>query len=378
MKKEIVLSELDFVKRLRKRERSEADMRAAERVKKIMHEQGYNQTSLALALGMKQSNVSRGLADFRLCGGKFEWDVCELLGVELETLLEERKPKKEVFQCVLPPVVGAVRLGEKTYTIDTVDDLQPLFVLREAQRKLQKILATCQANKEKLGRGVWTFRKGNHQKEGVVNALGNMCQGYPFFLYKGDYLFLNSEAAYIAGMFSHDTDEHFAVQHLLMDNNNGYMAKKEIRRAHEHLKRLDWEEYNVEWMKYVVWQKCLHRENGFAELLLKTEGQIIENTTPQTSPTSNFWGAKNAKWGEAYACITKIVEATAMGNSKEELTNHYENMLDYVGGKWVGDNMMGRILTECREALRKKTQPNINYDLLNEKRIYLFGQVLKF
>ena len=39
---------------------------------------------------------------------------------------------------------------------------------------------------------------------------------------------------------------------------------------------------------------------------------------------------------------------------------------------------MGKILKRCQVALLDGTEPTINYDLLREKKIYLFGELLTF
>lgn len=39
---------------------------------------------------------------------------------------------------------------------------------------------------------------------------------------------------------------------------------------------------------------------------------------------------------------------------------------------------MGKILMLCKIALRNNTVPPIDYDLLREKKIYLFGELLTF
>jgi len=39
---------------------------------------------------------------------------------------------------------------------------------------------------------------------------------------------------------------------------------------------------------------------------------------------------------------------------------------------------MGKVLKRCQLALLSGTEPDINYDLLREKQIYLFGELLTF
>ena len=54
------------------------------------------------------------------------------------------------------------------------------------------------------------------------------------------------------------------------------------------------------------------------------------------------------------------------------------NELHYVGKFKGGHNYMGKILKRCQDALLDGTEPTINYDLLREKKIYLFGELLSF
>lgn len=99
----------------------------------------------------------------------------------------------------------------------------------------------------------FAFRHGYDVRQGLSLSLGNMVRGYGFDL-QGIH-FHNSECAYIAGAFSNGTDAHLAIQRQLVVCNNGYAAKKSIRKPYESLKRSDWERFNVQWMVYVVWQK---------------------------------------------------------------------------------------------------------------------------
>ena len=47
-------------------------------------------------------------------------------------------------------------------------------------------------------------------------------------------------------------------------------------------------------------------------------------------------------------------------------------------GCFVGENNMGKIMMLCKIALRNNTVPPIDYELLREKKIYLFGELLTF
>ena len=138
----------------------------------------------------------------------------------------------------------------------------------------------------------FAFRHGYDVRQGLSLSLGNMVRGFGFDL-QGIH-FHNSECAYIAGAFSYGTDAHLAIQRQLVVCDNGYSAKKSIRKPYESLKRSDWERFNVQWMLYVVWQKCLGN-GAFRNLLLSfpKDAVIIEDSTFQRGSTATLWGTRN-------------------------------------------------------------------------------------
>jgi transcriptional regulator with XRE-family HTH domain/predicted NAD-dependent protein-ADP-ribosyltransferase YbiA (DUF1768 family) len=226
----------------------------------------------------------------------------------------------------------------------------------------------------------WSFRKGNDERENVKIALGNMCSGYPFTI--NNHQFSNSESAYIAGMFSNNTEEHKFIQIELQNEDNGYAAKKTIRRKYENKKRVDWEEYNVQWMLFVVWQKCL-KNADFRKLLsteIPTDAIIIENSTRQNGITASFWGAKNIELEDNRDIIERFVKFNnPYANSKEleRLTMIERNQINTIG-TFKGVNCMGKILKLCQIALVEKSEPPIDYELLRTKKIHLLGELLTF
>jgi len=224
----------------------------------------------------------------------------------------------------------------------------------------------------------WSFRKSEDERDEQPNNLGNMCAGYPFLLDGED--FLNSEAAYICGMFSDNTPEHIAIQRELQNEPVGYNTKKVIRRAHEKEKRSDWESFNVQWMLYVVWSKCQNK--AFADVLKRIPKNtiIIENSTHQSSETALFWGASNQELEDARTVIETEVEilnpyitVKSIERKKMEERNRINDI-----GKWAGTDCMGKILTVCKWHLEHNTTPSIDYELLRSKSIYLFGKLLRF
>ena len=180
--------------------------------------------------------------------------------------------------------------------------------------------------------------------------------------------FNNSESAYIAAAFSLGTEEHLALQHKLVNNTNGLLAKRGIRRPNTHLMRNDWEDFNVSWMQYVVWCKCMGNSE-FAQKLVSIprEAVIIEDSTFQGGGTATFWGTRNAEMKRKSLDLKRKLKAQGWGDTA------IKRELDACRlGKWAkvgvyrGKNVMGKILMDCREALLTGVPPKIDYDRLND------------
>lgn len=224
----------------------------------------------------------------------------------------------------------------------------------------------------------YAFRRGSDAIEGHLLSVGNMVSGFPFAL--EGVTFQNSECAYIAGMFSRDTDNHHQLQEALRVEANGFIAKKKIRRFNEDKKRTDWEEFNVQWMLYCVWCKVVNNRE-FRDMLLAipSDAVIIEDSTFQNGATADIWGAKNATQRRLVADYKKQLEAE--GHSKVAIKRACDEKR--LGewrkqGMFVGKNLMGKILMLCRDAVMRGTTPDIDLELLRSKRIYLFGRLLTF
>lgn len=224
----------------------------------------------------------------------------------------------------------------------------------------------------------YAFRRGTDSVEGHSLAVGNMVSGFRFAI--EDVTFQNSECAYIAGMFSRDTDNHLELQEALQAETNGFIAKKKIRRFNEDKKRADWEEFNVQWMFYCVWCKVVNNRE-FRDMLLAipSDAVIIEDSTFQNGTTATVWGTKNATQRRLVADYKKQLEAE--GHSKAAIKRACDEKRL---GEWrkqgvfVGKNLMGKILMLCRDAVLRSTTPDIDIELLRSKRIYLFGKMLTF
>lgn len=355
--------------------RDERDERSRAAILEYLHAKGITQQQLANMLGMAQGNVSRGLKNWHI-GGKFEMDVAWCLGLGLDKYIFGDEPDTR-YPIPDIDVFGLLQVGGKTTKITNMGDLLEMVDMAQVWREWHTIINRyCACARTEGARRVWTFRKGTDPKGDVAhNSLGNMCSGFPFRIPEADVIFLNSECAYIAGLFSDDTEEHFDIQRTLLNWDNGFTAKKEVRQHNAHLARKDWEEWNVEWMRCVVWQKV--KQNADFQKLLRATGDatIIENTSHMNAKKTDFWGAKNKEWLRAYR-LNEAMKKYRLINDTQRA--ECEALFDYCSGKWNGTNMMGRILMDCREALIRRKPPVINYDLLRQKNIYILGKRLTF
>ena len=57
---------------------------------------------------------------------------------------------------------------------------------------------------------------------------------------------------------------------------------------------------------------------------------------------------------------------------------HFNNSEWASTGEFWGKNIMGKILMDCRDALRNGSEPLIDYALLREKRINMLGRLVSF
>ena len=225
----------------------------------------------------------------------------------------------------------------------------------------------------------YAFRHGYDVRQGLSLSLGNMVRGFGFDL-QGIH-FNNSECAYIAGAFSSGSTQHLAIQRQLVACDNGFMAKKSIRKPHESLKRADWDTFNVEWIKYMVWQKCLGCE-AFRNLLLSfpKDAVVIEDSTFQKGRTATIWGCRNWELENKRANLATILMERHKGLKRKErdyMINVETNKINDIW-VWKGQNNIGKILMLCRDCIREGVEPQIDYDLLRRSNIYILGTLYTF
>ena len=233
----------------------------------------------------------------------------------------------------------------------------------------------------------WAFKTASDTKDGIVLDLGNQCSGYPFSLH--GHMFYTSESAYLCGQFSNNTEEHKRIQNQLIYEKNGYTAKKRVKNANKAFIRADWDSFRAEWMLYVIWAKCQNKDFAEKLKLLPPNAIIIENSTTVYEGTSSIWGCKNKELEEARDKVgryTSLQYMKKVRNGKIKMNNQEldaliqseRDKIQYLGTYSDGKNYMGKILKRCQLALLNNTEPNIDYDLLRTKQIYLSGELLRF
>lgn len=379
-------------------------MKTVEIIKELMAEQGVNQTQLAERSGIAFGTLNRILNEKQSLQPNTLQKIAIALGISTFELLDEA----DSYPLLNNQVNGYLEFGGEIKRIRSFTELEvwvkrvkPLVgelpnraksIIRDNNKNSKLILSQSSAihnfndidlckneNYDATKYNCWSFRRSEDEREDIQMDLGNMCTSYPFFILNNT--FHNSESAYICGMFSNNTKEHLLIQHELQHEQNGYRVKKVIRRKHENQKRNDWEEFKIQWMLYVIWQKCKSNEE-FRKLLLSIpqEAIIIENSTRQRGKTADFWGARNYELEECRDIIANYIEFQNPYLKKKELDalKIIEcNKINYIG-KFVGVNCMGKILKLCQMSLINDTDAPINYEFLEQKKIYLFGKLLTF
>lgn len=227
------------------------------------------------------------------------------------------------------------------------------------------------------------FRRKDDLWKDMKIPFGNMNGGFSFEM--NGVNFRTSEHAYISGIFSNDTLKHKDLQERLLKIGSGYMAKRDIRAKNKSQCRKDWDEFNIDWMLYCVWNKVKYNEK-FRNLLMAIprNAMIIEDVSFQGKPklgkdTSTVWGCRNQEKKRFGDLVRKYAKSITFKNkaARKRFVNQY--LWDYCNnGEYVGQNIMGKILTLIKNCLHEGTEPDIDYALLNSKNIYLLGNKLDF
>jgi len=234
------------------------------------------------------------------------------------------------------------------------------------------------------------YRKKNDQLisngQCIIMNLGNMIGGYPFEML--GHLFKDSECAYIAGAYSNASADCRKIQEELSAfSKGGYAAKQIYRKATNEvtaLVREDWESFNIAWMMLVIWSK-VQSNSQFKDLLMSIprDAHLIEDTSRQHGSTATIWGAKNpiltAKRKEKIALAEKMLRVDGVTVQKiiDEISQKIEDRIQNLG-VFEGTNLMGKILKIVQLSLLDGVEPPIDWELLNSKDIYWFGEKLNF
>ena len=364
------------------------DKRQIELINSLKDEKGMSISSLASACGISHMTIRRILQEesynptietIRSIAKALDVDEQEIIGgKDIPTIKD---------------VDGFVEYLGKTKRIKSFNDLEALYHQmifdKGASKEASKIKSEDKTAKQALSKykldvssinlfqtehydttiiPTWDFRKSEDERDEQPNNLGNMCKGYEFDMCGVH--FLNSEAAYICGLFSNDSKEHYAIQYELIHEPNGYSTKKVIRRKHEEQGRNDWETFNVQWMLYCVWNKCKSNKafSGILKLI-PSNYTIVENST------------RNKLLEQKRDIVERDAELKNQDMNAKELAKKMmqaRNSISLGFGSYEGVNCMGKILTICKYCIEHSTEPPIDYELLRSKKIYLLGELLTF
>lgn len=226
---------------------------------------------------------------------------------------------------------------------------------------------------------IWSFKNTDDIVKGINLRLSNMAGGFPFEC-EGR-VWADSERLYLCGEWSDDTDEHHSIQERLLTYTSGYAAKRFGKGRFKKSVRKDFGVFRLQWMLFVVWQKCKGNED-FRKLLLQVPQDItlVENTTSDNWNSREIWGCGNKELVAARKALAKRLTAENAHMKKKDLTrliNIQTNKLNDIG-IWQGQNNIGKILMLCRDVLREGTEPLFDYDLLRSANIHILGQRYTF
>jgi transcriptional regulator with XRE-family HTH domain/predicted NAD-dependent protein-ADP-ribosyltransferase YbiA (DUF1768 family) len=387
-------------------------METKDKIRQRLLALGLTQSKLAELSGITFATINRIINGKQKITDAVLAKIANALNLTVEQL--EQDDAKEVFES---DVQGYIEYDGEIRKVKSFASLQKLvyqieYETKKLPKEAKEIIATNKKSKEAIIKAkrndlfhfntawdsiddydatmfdCWAFKGADDEKDGIVLDFGNQCSGYPFPFH--GHTFQTSESAYLCGQFSENTEECKRIQYQLLYERNGYTAKKRVKNANQNLIRSDWEEFRAEWMLYVIWAKCKGNKD-FADKLksIPKDAIIIEDSTTVHEGTSVFWGSKNEELEAAREKVARYVELQYMRKVRQgkikknqtELNDEIQaarNELHYVGKFKGGHNYMGKILKRCQVALLDGTEPTINYDLLREKKIYLFGELLSF
>lgn len=224
---------------------------------------------------------------------------------------------------------------------------------------------------------IWSFKHTDDVVNGINLNLSNMVSAYPFEC--GGYQWKDSERLYLCGEFSENTDRHNEIQQRLVKSVSGFAAKRFVKSPNKRFVRADFASFRLQWMLYVVWQKCKGNAD-FRKLLMQVPDDVtlVENTTTDKGGTAEVWGCRNRELVDYRKSLAaEITRANPNMKKKhlKHLINVETNKVDSIG-EWRGQNNIGKILMICRDCLIHGTEPEIDYELLTRANIYILGERL--
>ena len=224
---------------------------------------------------------------------------------------------------------------------------------------------------------IWSFKFTDDIVNGINLNLSNMVSAYPFEY--GGYHWKDSERLYLCGEFSENTDRHNEIQQRLVKSVSGLAAKVFVKSPNKRHVRSDFPSFRLQWMLYVVWQKCKGNAD-FRKLLMQVPDDVtlVENTTTDKGGTAEVWGCRNRELVDYRKSLAaEITRANPNMKKKhlKHLINVETNKVDSIG-EWRGQNNIGKILMICRDCLIHGTEPEIDYELLTRANIYILGERL--
>ena len=224
---------------------------------------------------------------------------------------------------------------------------------------------------------IWSFKHTDDVVNGINLNLSNMVSAYPFEY--GGYHWKDSERLYLCGEFSENTDRHNEIQQRLVKSVSGLAAKVFVKSPNKRHVRSDFPSFRLQWMLYVVWQKCKGNAD-VRKLLMQVPDDVtlVENTTTDKGGTAEVWGCRNRELVDYRKSLAaEITRANPNMKKKhlKHLINVETNKVDSIG-EWRGQNNIGKILMICRDCLIHGTEPEIDYELLTRANIYILGERL--
>jgi ribA/ribD-fused uncharacterized protein len=162
-----------------------------------------------------------------------------------------------------------------------------------------------------------------------------------FVLIVNGILILTSEALYQALRFPDFPD----LQKRIIEAKSPMTAKM-ITKSHRETKtRKDWDEVRVKLMRWCIRAKLLQNWKSFNLVLSETgDLPIVEKSTKGDI----FWGAIEVKAGEP------------LKNQRIKVRPEYFESPEMPAGHLAGYNVMGRLLQELRENVKKGTDQMTN------------------